>query len=80
MVQRFILKKALAHGPHDRFLVWFSLKKHQVHVDRRVVGWSAGRHVDRHVDRYVGGKFRHGLLEMPLTLSDFSLSFFSTIP
>ena len=31
--------------PHG-FLVWFSLKKPQVHVDRRVVGWSAGRHVD----------------------------------
>ena len=26
--------------------VWFSLERHQVHVDRRVVGWSAGRHVD----------------------------------
>ena len=31
--------------PHE-FLVWFSFKKPQVHVDRRVVGWSAGRHVD----------------------------------
>ena len=31
--------------PH-RFLVWFSLERHQVHVDRRAVGWSAGRHVD----------------------------------
>ena len=31
--------------PHE-FLVCFSLKRPQVHVDRRVVGWSAGRHVD----------------------------------
>ena len=23
-----------------------SLERHQVHVDRRAVGWSAGRHVD----------------------------------
>ena len=30
-----------------------------------VVGWSAGRHVDRIT--HVGGKFRHGLLEKPLT-------------
>ena len=32
--------------PHGS-LVWFSFTRHQVHVDRRVVGWSAGRHVDR---------------------------------
>ena len=32
-------------APHG-FLVWFSSKRHKVHVDRRVVGWSAGRHVD----------------------------------
>ena len=31
--------------PHG-FLVLFSLKRPQVHVDRRAVGWSAGRHVD----------------------------------
>ena len=34
----------------------------EIHVDRRVVGWSAGRHVDHPR----GGKFRHGLLEKPL--------------
>ena len=32
----------------------------EIHVDRRVVGWSAGRHVDRPCG---GGEFRHGLLE-----------------
>ena len=32
-------------NPHGS-LVWFSLKRHQVHVDQRVVGWSAGRHAD----------------------------------
>ena len=31
--------------PHE-FLVGFSLKRPHVHEDRRVVGWSAGRHVD----------------------------------
>ena len=31
--------------PHG-FLAWLSAKRHQVHVDRRVVGWSAGRHAD----------------------------------
>ena len=31
---------------HMGFLVWSSLERHQVRVDRRVVGWSAGRHVD----------------------------------
>ena len=31
----------------------------EIHVDRRVVGWSAGRHVDHPC----GGKFRHGLLQ-----------------
>ena len=34
------------HADPYGFLVWFSLKKHQVHVDRRVVGSSVGRHVD----------------------------------
>ena len=33
---------AVPHG----LLVSFSFKRPQVHVDRRVVGWSAGRHVD----------------------------------
>ena len=32
-------------GPHE-LLAWFSLKRPQDHVERRVVGWSAGRHVD----------------------------------
>ena len=32
-------------------------------MDRFVVGWSAGRHVDRPCG---GGKFRHGLLEKSL--------------
>ena len=36
----------------------------EIHVDRRVVGWSAGRHVDHPC----GGKFRHGLLEKSLNL------------
>ena len=40
---------------HMDFLYGFSLKRPHVHVDRRVVSWSAGRHV--------GGKFRLGLLE-----------------
>ena len=48
--------------PHG-FLVWFSLTRHQLHVDRCVVGWSEGRHVDHPCG---GGKFRHGLLEMSL--------------
>ena len=47
--------------PHE-FLVWFSLKKApSPHVDRRVVGWFAGRHVDHPCGG--GGKFRYGLLE-----------------
>ena len=50
------------HADPHGFLVWLSLKRHQVHVDQRVVGWSAGRHVDHPC----GGKFRHGLLEKSL--------------
>ena len=34
------------HADPHGFLVRLSLKRHQVHVDRRVVGWSAGRNVD----------------------------------
>ena len=34
------------HADPYGLFVSFSLKKHQIHVDRRVVGWSAGRHVD----------------------------------
>ena len=33
----------------------------EIHVDQRVVGWSAGRHVNHPCGG--GGKFRHGLLE-----------------
>ena len=33
----------------------------EIYVDRRVVGWSAGRQI-----AHVGGKFRHGLLEKSL--------------
>ena len=36
-----------------------------IHVDRRVVGWSAGRHVHRPC----GGKCRHGLLEQSLIIT-----------
>ena len=31
---------------HMDFLYRFLSKRHQVHVDRRVAGWSTGRHVD----------------------------------
>ena len=34
------------HADPHGFFVWFSTKRHQVHLDRRVVGWSAGRHMD----------------------------------
>ena len=34
------------HADPHGLLVWFSLKRHQVHVDQSVVGWSAGRRVD----------------------------------
>ena len=49
--------------PHE-LLVWFSLKRRQVHVhrrvvDRRVVGWSMWI-------THMGGKFPHGLLEKSL--------------
>ena len=53
--------------PHGFLVAWFSFKKrHQVHVDRRVVGWSEGRHVDHPCAGGGGGKFRHGLLEKSL--------------
>ena len=48
--------------PHG-FLVWFSLKRHQVHVDRRVVGCQQVAMWITHV----GGKFCHGLPEKSLT-------------
>ena len=59
------LQTSPQHADPHGFLVWSSLKRDQVHVDRRVVGWSAGRHVDHPC----GGKFRHGLLEKLLTLA-----------
>ena len=35
------------HADPHVLLVWFSLKSPQeIHVDRRVVGWPTGRHVD----------------------------------
>ena len=34
------------HADPHGFLVCFSFKRHQIHVDQHVVGWSAGRHVD----------------------------------
>ena len=35
------------HADPHGFLVWLSLEeRHQVHVDRHVVGWPVGRHVD----------------------------------
>ena len=34
------------HADPHGFLVWFSLQRHQIHVDWRDAGWSAGRHVD----------------------------------
>ena len=52
------------HADPHGFPVWSSLRRPQVHVDRRVVGWSAGRDVDRPCG---GGNFRHGLVEKSLT-------------
>ena len=52
------------HADPHGFLIWCSFKRHQADVDRRVVGWSAGRHVDRPWGG--GGKSRHGLLEKSL--------------
>ena len=49
-------------NPHG-LLVWFSLKRQEIHVDRRVVGWSAGSPCGSPM---WGGKFRHGLLEKSL--------------
>ena len=40
------LQTSPQHADPHGFLVQFSLKRPQVHVDRRIVGWSAGRHVD----------------------------------
>ena len=57
-----------ADQPTTRRSTWISCMVffktiQEIHVDRRVVGWSAGRHVDCPCG---GGKFRHGLLEMSL--------------
>ena len=35
------------HADPHGLLVWVLFKRQQIHVDRRVVGWSAGRRVDR---------------------------------
>ena len=50
------------HADPHGFLVWFSLKRHQIHVDRRV--W-AGLRVAMWI-AHVGDKYRHGLLEKSL--------------
>ena len=52
------------HADPHRFLVWFSLRRPQVHADRRIVGWSAGRHVDHPCGWQLF--FCHGLLEKSL--------------
>ena len=41
------------HADPRGFLVRFSLKRHQIHVDQRVVDWSAGRHVDHPCGRQI---------------------------
>ena len=46
------------HADPHVFLVWFSLERHRVHVDRSVVVTRVGG----------GGKFRRGLLEKSLTI------------
>ena len=53
-------------NPHG-FLSFLKKTIQEIHVDRRVVGWSAGRHVDRPCG---GGKFRHGLLEKSLKIAE----------
>ena len=45
-------------------------------MDRRVVGWFAGRHVDQ---THVGGKFRHGVLENTLNYAFFGVHFLMRI-
>ena len=37
---------SLQHANPHGFLVMVFFKKAPIHVDRRAVGWSAGRHVD----------------------------------
>ena len=51
------------HADPHGFLAFLKKTIQEIHVDRRVVGWSAGRHVDHPCG---GGKFRHGLLEKSL--------------
>ena len=58
------------HADPRGFLVWFSLKRPQIHVDRRVAGWLRAAMWITHV----GSRFRHGLLEKSLI----KLTFFHT--
>ena len=51
------------HADPHGFLAFLKRTTQEIHVDRRVVGWSAGLHVDRPCG---GGKFHHGLLEKSL--------------
>ena len=44
------------HADPPGSLVRFSLKRPQVHVDRRVVGWSVGRHVDHPISPWPARK------------------------
>ena len=57
------------HADPHGFLYGSLKERHYVHVDRRVVGWSAGRHVDHPCGG--GAKFRHGLLEKSLKILEF---------
>ena len=57
------LQTSPQHADPRGFLVWFSLKRNQVHVDRVVVSWSVGHHVDHPCGG--GGNF-HGLPEKSL--------------
>ena len=41
------------HADPHGFLVWFSLERPQVHVDQRVVGWSAVHHADHPCGRQI---------------------------
>ena len=58
------------HADPHGFLVWFSLERHQVHVDRRIVG---SLRVAMWIN-HVGGKSRHGLLEKSLNIVYFEMS------
>ena len=51
---------------HMDLVPFFYKTIQEILVDRRVVGWSAGGHVDHPCGG--GGEFRHSLLEMSLIL------------